>query len=215
MNLTPAQKKMAIIGGIAAVIALGIIMLFSKGIGAKNDGIDKATALSAQYRDNQNYLSSYIAGFYEQTGVAKVKADKLNSILLEAVKGRYDGKMAPGTGGTMFSAISEAYPDLSGLNIYDKIVDYVAAGRVGYRNKQSKLLDMLRDWEAWSDKGALHPILVDAFVPMDKFVARVGDKVYRGEEAIEKMNQIVLTQQATDAYESGEDKILTIPDDEG
>lgn len=214
MNLTPAQKRMAIIGGITAVVALFIIWIFSAAVGAKNDGIDKATALSAQYRDNQNYLSSYIAGFYEQTGVAKVKADKLNDILVEAVKGRYDGKMDPGTGGSLFSAITEAYPDLSGLDVYDKIVDYVAGGRVGYRNKQSKLLDMIRDWESWSDKGFVHPMLVNSFVPMDKFEARVGDKVYRGEEAIEKMKQIVLVGQATEAYESGEDQILTVPDDE-
>lgn len=46
--------------------------------------------LNAQYLSNQNYLSTYIAGFYEQSNVLSAQSDQLDRILTDAVKGRYE-----------------------------------------------------------------------------------------------------------------------------
>ncbi len=206
------KHKSLVIGGGVAILVLLIFVIWplSALSSTKSTGVDKETQLTAQYQDNQNTLSAYIAGFYEQTGVAKVKADKLNQILLDAVKGRYDGKLAPGTGGAFFSAIAEAYPDLSGLNIYDKIVDYVKAGREGYKNKQTELLDRIRDYDNWRNKGLIHPMWVRfAGFPSNNLEAKVGKNTLTGKPALVKMKQLVLIGQATDAYQSGHDQILT------
>lgn len=216
MNLSTRYSdlsKYAKIGIIGSIIAFVLLLFVAYPLASlsstKSQGVDKETQLTAQYRDNQNTLSAYIAGFYEQTGVAKVKSDKLNAILLDAVKGRYEGKMSPGTGGAFFSAITEAYPDLSALNIYDKIVDYVSAGREGYKNKQTLLLDRIRDYDNWRNKGLFHPGWVKlAGFPSTNLEA--GPDV-TGSAALVKMKQIVLTSQARKAYETGEDQILTIP----
>lgn len=213
MEFYNQYKAWIIRGAIALVVILVLVVWPLRALSAtKSEGVDQETQLTAQYQDNQNTLSAYIAGFYEQTGIAKVKSDKLNAILLDAVKGRYDGKMSPGTGGAFFSAITEAYPDLSGLNIYDKIVDYVAAGREGYKNKQSQLLDRIRSYDNWRNKGLIHPVWVSfAGFPSKNLEARVGDDTVTGAEALKKMKQIVLVGQATQAYETGTDQILTVP----
>lgn len=196
-------------GVLVIVVLIFVIWPLTALSSTKSQGVDKETQLTAQYQDNQNTLSAYIAGFYEQTGVAKVKADKLNAILLDAVKGRYDGKLAPGTGGAFFSAITEAYPDLSGLNIYDKIVDYVQAGRANYKNVQTALLDQIRGYDNWRKGGLIHPMWVRfAGFPSSNLEAKVGDTTVTGSEALRKMKQLVLVGQATAAYQTGTDQIL-------
>lgn len=187
----------------------GLIFLVSFGVygyvnGLRSTSIDYETQLNAQYLANQNYLSAYISGFYEQLGVANLKSEKLDKILLDAVKGRYD-KEGFSTKGALFSAIAEAYPDLSGLDIYDKIVDYIASKREGYRAIQEKLLDMLRGYDRWRQDGYAQSAIITSVigVPTQRLEARIGETVLRGPEAREKMWQIVLAEQARDAYRTG------------
>lgn len=211
----PVPKKWLIAGGIVlAVILIFVVWPLASMSSTKSTGVDKETALSALYRDNQNYLSSYIAGFYEQTGVAQAKADKLNAILLDAVKGRYDGHTSAQPGnGQLFGAIQEAYPDLTALNIYDKIVNYIQAGRAGFRDRQSALLDKLRDYDKWRKSGLFHPMWVSlAGFPSDSLEARVnGQPTLTGAAAEDKMKQLVLVGQASQSYQTGTDQILTVP----
>jgi len=97
--------------------------------GIQKDGVNYETQLNAQYLDNQNELGSYISGFYEQVGVANLKSQKMDQILTDAVKGRYDGNASSAQvgHGQLFSAIQEAYPNVD-LSVYDKILNYVQAG---------------------------------------------------------------------------------------
>src|SRR5262245_58567300 len=118
-NLTRAHYALA--GVILAVLL--VFVGYQQLNGVHQARADYENGLNAQYVSNQNELSSYISGFYEQLGVAKLKSQKLNDILLAAVKGRYDakGSAAQVGKGQLFSAISEAYPELTGLNVYDKV----------------------------------------------------------------------------------------------
>ena len=142
--------------------------------------------------------------------ISMMKSDKMNKIIADAVKGRYDGKMQPGTGGALFSAISEAYPDLSNnLDVYDKIVDYVAAKREAYKQTQNKLLDMLRAYDTYREDGLIRSVLVRSLgFPSQGLEARIGTSVKRGHEARDQMYLIVLTEDAKQAYETGTDKPL-------
>lgn len=213
--MTPTQKKFSIIGGIVLVVVLVFVVWPLSTISSiKSTGVSKETALSAQYRDNQNYLSSYINGFYEKVNVVVAQKDALNNILLDAVKGRYDGKMQPGTSGSLFSAISEAYPNLDGLSkSYQQIQDYISGGRAGYRDMQSKLLDMLRDYDNWRNGGLFHPMFVSmAGFPSSNLEAIVnGQPTLHGSAAEDKMKELVLAGQATTAYQTGTDQALTVP----
>jgi hypothetical protein len=213
--MTPKQQKLAIIGGIILVVLLVFVVWpLSSLSSTKTQGVDKETALSAQYRDAQNYLSSYINGFYEKTGLVISQKKAMNDILLAAVQGRYQGKMTPGTSGSLFSAITEAYPNLDGLsNSYKDIQNYISGGRAGFRDKQSALLDQLRNYDKWRNSGLFHPMWVSmAGFPSSNLEARVnGQPVLTGKAAEEKMKQLVLSGDATTSYQTGTDKALTVP----
>lgn len=210
MNIS--RRTIIWLGVVGAILLLGFIA-FTTANGYKREAVGHETSLTSQYRDNQNELSSYISSFYEQVGIANLKSDKLDQILLDAVKGRYEGKTSAQPGqGQLFSAITEAYPDLSGLNIYDKIVDHIRGGREAYKNKQTKLLDMLRAYDNWRNSSLLRPVFLDWMgVPTDNLRAQVGKSVYTGAEAREKMYEIVLVKAANDAYDTGQMEPLTPP----
>lgn len=192
------------------VYAIGAILLcvvlFGWVNGLWNTGIAHEKQLTAQYLDNQNYLSAYISGFYEQVSVAEVQSDVLNAVLLDAVKGRYDdGGLTVNS--PVFAAIVEAYPE-AGLSQlmenWGKIQDYISAGREGYRAVQSKLLDELRAYDTWRETGLIKRGIVRILgFPSSGLEARIGETVMTGDLARQQMYQIVLTEQARDAYKSG------------
>jgi len=170
----------------------------------RNDGITKETALNAQYLSNQNYLSTYVSGFYEQLGIVKYKSDKLDSIITDYAKGRTGDKS--GDKAAFINAVRESVPNLDGLNIADRMMDYVAGGRVGYRNQQDKLLDMLRNYDTWRESGIVQSVVIRSVLgcPSDHLEARIGLTVLRGSSARDKMYQIVLAGEAVNAYQTGQ-----------
>jgi hypothetical protein len=193
-----------IIGALAIVATISLVSWLTT---IRQTAINTETQLNAQYLDNQNYLSSYISGFYEQFDVLQIQSDKLNSILQDAVAGRYD-KGGFSADGALFSAVVEAYPEASAatlLSNWGKAQDYIASQREGYRNKQTKLLDLLRAydsyrWEKWYREFALWVMRF----PSKKLEARIGSEVTRGDEAREQMYRIVVTSDVIEAYKSGE-----------
>ena len=180
--------------------------------GLRSESIRHETALNAQYLANQNFLSAFISEFYEQMGVAATKSEKLNAILSDAVKGRYDdgGFSADGA---FFAAVVEAYPQLGDLQIYDRIVDYVVSRREEYRLIQEKLLDMLRAYDTWRQDGLVQSRIISGLleIPSERLEARIGEDVVTGEAARERMYKIVLASQAKKAYETGEMEPLAVP----
>lgn len=181
-----------------------------------NAAVDFQTGLNAGYKSNQNYLSAYESGFYETIGVANLKSAKMDKIISDAVKGRYEGNTSakPG-GGSLFSAIAEAYPDLAQLNIYDKMVDYISAGRAGYRNKQDALLDQLRGFDKWRETGIIQHMLIQwGGFPDNNLVACAGpDDCKYGMEAKQRMFNIVLTEGTENAYKTSKMAPLQVPKD--
>ncbi len=208
------MNKWLIPGGVlAAIVLLGLIIWGSVN-SVRNEAIQKEVALSVQYESNQNNLSNMISKFYETTGLADRKSTQMDQILTDAVKGRYDsgaGASPAVDGGKLFSAIREAYPDLKGLDIYDKIVTQLQGDRADYKNVQDKLLDMLRDYDTWRAMGIFRSMALGNFLPSNHLVARIGTTEIHGVDAEKKMYQIVLVQQAAAAYESGVMAPMTMP----
>lgn len=201
------NNKGTVIG--AAIIALIVILGFSfygSVNTTRNTIITKEKSLVAQYQSNQNELSTYILQVKESLGVAEAGSDKLNKILSDAISGRYDGKMEPGTGGAMFSAISEAYPDLTATTAsYAKIQDLVVSGRNSYKNTQNLLLDKIRDYDTWTQQGLVRSFIVKNVLnaPTNDMKITVGTNTFRGEDALDKMRQLVLSSDAITSYETG------------
>jgi len=191
-----------IIGGIC-------LLLYYNSI--QRQGVTFETQLNSQYLDNQNELSTYISKFYETIGVANLKSDKMDQILLDAVKGRYDGKTAAQPGqGQLFSAISEAYPQID-LTIYDKIVELINQGREAYKQKQTKLLGMLANYDNWCKRKDIPHVWMVGGFPSNALEARIGTSVKRGADAREQMFLIVTTKGTQEAYTTGTMDPLQVP----
>jgi hypothetical protein len=201
--------------GIVAVIVLALFGVYSKYNSLQMTAADYETQLNAQYLDNQNELSTYISKFYESVGIANLKSDKMDQILTDAVKGRYEGNSSAKVGGgQMFSSIKEAYPNLD-MSQYDRILDLISAGRDAYKQKQSKLIDMLRGFDKWRvGSGAVNKLLIGwMHIPDDELQARIGKTVTRGRDAEDQMWTIVTTSSTQKAYDTGTMDPLSVPSD--
>lgn len=118
----------------------------------------------------------------------------MDKIISDAVKGRYEGKdgqpVEHGQGGAFFSAMIEAYPDLRGqLDVYDKIISFVAAGREAYKFKQ---LDMIRAYESYRQTGWVRSFFIER-IGYPSLRAQIGTQVVRGADALSQMELIVTT----------------------
>jgi hypothetical protein len=204
-------SKRVVFWGIVLAAIVTVFSIWGYANSLWNAGVDKETALNAQYMDNQNDLSSYVSGFYEGVGIANLKSAKLDQILTDAVKGRYEGHTSANVGqGQLFSAIKEAYPNLD-LGIYDKMLDYIKAGRAKYAGKQSQLLYMLRDYDKWRGTGIVQQWLISWRYPSHLLKACIGGVCQHGEDAEDKMWQIVVASAVNKAYDSGVMDPLTVP----
>lgn len=212
------KRWVQIVAVLTALLLIFGLFTYSKINSLHREGVQREAELTAQYLDAQNELGSFISTFYEQLGIADRKSEKLDLILSDAVKGRYDQTgLTPATpgqpqGNQLISAIVEAYPDLSGLNSYDRILDTIASGRTAYKNKQSLLLDKLRAYDTWRNQNIFGSMLIRiAGFPSDNLRAQVGQQFVTGKAAENQMYVIVLPSDAQQAYTSGTLAPLTVP----
>lgn len=199
------------------IIGIGVVIgLIALGIGAYNfangiqmTGVALEQGLSAEYQSAQIELDTYTKKIKESVGIANLKSDKLDQILKDAVSGRYaDKDMKPGTGGALFSAIKEAYPQID-LNIYDRIIDQVNAGREAFKNKQNTLRDKVRAYETWLNSGLVQSKFISMMgYPSDNLEARIGKTATHGRDALAQMKVLVTSSSTNQSYETGTEEPL-------
>jgi len=187
---------------IAVIAVLGGLWVYNTADAEYNNGIKLEIGLSARYQNNQNQLDASTKKIVESVGVANLQSDKFRQIISEAVKGRYEGKMQPGTGGAMFSAIQEAYPQLD-LSIYNKIVDLINTERETFKQAQSGLLTAVQEYKTWKNTGIIRQFFVTKYFPSGNLEARIGTKVYTGAAALEQIQLLVTSQGTDDAFNTG------------
>lgn len=213
MTFVKNHKGLVIGGAIVAVLLIMIVSFISSVNSTRNTLIQKEQELVGEYKANQNELSTYTNQVKESLGVADAGNDKVGQILKDAISGRYDGKMAPGTGGSMFSAISEAYPNLTANTaMYAKVQDQVIAGRNSYKNTQNKLIDRARDYETWIQSDLVRSFIVKNVLgaPTQNLKITIGENTLRGQDALDKLSQPIMSSDAIKSYQSGvSDPVIT------
>lgn len=205
------KKALLFIGAIIAGLAVIVGSVAVIGLGyynnVRNDAIEWEGKLNTQYKVNQNSLSTYALKFNDTLGLADREAEKVSTILVDAISGRYSETdlLSPSEEGPLFAAVQEAYPDTSDVSEAYRLVQEAAlSGREEYAQEQDKLSTMISDYKVWKDSGLLRSQVVSfAGFPSDNLQARVGDKVYKGADALEKMDQLVQTEESIEAYDSG------------
>lgn len=197
--------KWLVAGGIAGAIVVLLLALFLVNNSVTNEGNKKQTGLNAQYNDSFNYLSDCIVRIREASGIAKGQTAALDKIITDAVQGRYQGDSSAEVGqGQLFSAITEAYPNLDGLSgTFDKVLTIASGCRVDYRDMQTKMQRMIADFEAWRTGSFITRTFGGGF-PDGNLKARKGEAVLRGDEALDQMSTVVLVREASKAQETHE-----------
>jgi hypothetical protein len=204
-NESGSTKGITIIAVVVALV-IAAVSFFGYYNSVRSEGIGKENHLEGTYQANQDELSKVTLTVKETAGIANVANTKMDEIIKNAIQGRYDGAMDAGTGGAMFSAITEAYPELgANVALYARVQDAIIAGRQSFSNRQKLLLDEVVSYENWLEQDVLRSTVVKmAGFPSGSLEARIGDKVYTGREALTRIKTLVLTKDTTTAYETGE-----------
>lgn len=212
-NASGNTKTITIVA-VIAVLVIAAISFFGYYNSVRSEGIGKENHLEGTYQANQDELSKVTLTVKETIGIADKGNTKMDEIIKNAVQGRYDGAMDAGTGGAMFSAIQEAYPELTAnVALYARVQDAIVAGRQSFSNRQKLLLDEVVSYENWLEQDVLRSTVVKmAGFPSGSLEARIGDKVYTGREALAKIKTLVLTKDTVTAYETGEVAPLIEPE---
>ncbi len=208
---TPGKIALLGVGGFFFLVFIVCFGFYSYANDVRNEAINKETQLSAQYSSNQVELSNYVDTFFETMSVANVKRDALRQIITDAVRGRYQGDTtAHPSGGQLFSMIKEAYPTVD-LGIYDKIVDFIKAGRRSFTNQQKDLLDQLRSYDAWRAQGIVRSWALGNFFPSAHLRACIGKDCVTGQAAEVRMQDVITDSQTQKAYDTGTMQPLIAP----
>lgn len=194
---------------VAAIVALAVLIggfsFYGFYNSTRNAGIEMETNLMAQYDDNKNELSAAAMQISETLGIADRSSDKVNEIWMNAIQGRYDGKMAAGNDG-MFSALAEDNPDLTAnAESYAKVQDVVVSARNAYKNKQTKLISQAAQYKTWLKSGVVRSQIVKMQgFPSDDLTVKnsSGDAVF-GRAALEKISAPIIDASTVEAYDTG------------
>ena len=195
---------------VLAVIAI-LVVLLGAGVWGKFDSaqrtmVKKETSLGSLHGDCMNTLSNHTAKIKEALGVADRSTAALDKVLENAVSARYEGR-GPSQG-EMFSAITEAYPDLNGVSInYENVQSAIFAGRDAFSACQTRLLDQYRDYMNWKNAGFIDKS-VNALVgaPSENLLINIGGEEHEGKDALKKIRTLVITKEATKSYQTGVDE---------
>jgi hypothetical protein len=192
-------------GSVAALLALlacGIIFYL---VGQFNFGKRLEVDLTVAWENQQNFLSSYVSGFQEQSGVMSFNATLISDTMVAAIAAQ------PGDENfgqdALVAAISQAYPDMGVAEmttLAGNLMRYVEAQRSGFRDLQSQTLDRVRVYETYLETFPgviIAPILG---LPSNTLEARVNRQVIAtGQAALDIIRQPISNTTTNDAFTTG------------
>lgn len=205
-RLQTGALTVAGIVAIAAIVGLLVLgfSLYAYVASIRNQALAWETDLNKVVRIEVSERATYETSIYEQAGLAEIKSEKMNSIIRGAIEGRYgDNPGNPGQGKALLQAVRESYPDTKGLEIYDRILPAISAGREGIRNKQNLRIEKAQAYDYWRKEGIFRAWVLSGIYPSRDLQFKVGDKMYYAAEALEKMTEPISTADVNKSFESG------------
>lgn len=205
------KKSTMILAGCAVAAVLTILCLITTYTSTRNEGRTKELGLTAEYKAIMADYGQFRAAAIDQLGIAKDKSKAMDEILTNAISGRYNKPGSPQVdSGKLFSAVQEAYPDLKGLDVFDKIVDFVAKGRKEFSQRQEKIAGSVQAYNTWRTTGSfLHPMFVSLIgFPSNSIEVRAAGKITRGQAALDMMSTPIISEEAGKIFDNGVDQQL-------
>jgi hypothetical protein len=196
------------------VFAFLIVAFVGSYLVVRNDGRRQELDLTNQYKQMMARYGQFRASAGDQLGIAREKRDALDKIFTDVIEKRspqFVNKDGSVNTPAVVSAVREAYPDLSGLNIFDRLLVVIEAGRKRFAEDQAKLADQVRSFNDWRTTGSLfHPWFVSKVgFPSSVLEVRIGNDLLTGEPALNKMSEVIMTRDSQEIFDTGTDKPLS------
>lgn len=199
----PKPAIIAIAIAVPLLLVVGVISYFSA---VRNNIIEKEEGLTASYKTNMIELDKFTSSVTETFGVAEEAADKIGAVITEAIAGRYQGADPQAQGGELFSALAEAYPDLSAnTELYAQVSRAITSGRQAFADAQSKMASQVSAYRQYIDKGFMKSTVAGMLgSPTDRIRITMGNKLaYTGDEALLVMETVIMSPNTADAIDTG------------
>ena len=193
---------------VVSVVVLGLLGFYKYASSVRNTALAWETDLNKVVRVEVSERATYETSLTEQLGLGGLKADKMKEIISAAMEGRYGDN--PNQGQALLQMVTEAYPGTEGLNIYDKILPAIQAGREAIRNKQNLRIEKAQAYNYWRKEGILRPMILSGIYPSRDLSFKVGDNTYYATEALEKMAEPISTANVNKSFETGIEKPIQI-----
>lgn len=206
MNFIANHKKLFMVVSGIVVILIIIMSGLSTANTINNEGAKKESELTEAYNASQIELATTVNKTLESMGIAKVASKSMREIMTDAITGRYDGEMQPGTGGAMFSVITEDYPDITAdSERYAHVQRVAEAGRDQFKNSQKNLQARISDFNTWKRTGIIKKQFIKAQgFPTGELTISVGGQSFKGQDALDKMSAVIGSPDSTKAFQTGE-----------
>lgn len=204
MTALEAIKKFKWFGAVGVVLLLGLFY-FVISNNVTNDGNKKQQDLITYYNNTTNILSDCLVKTKQSVGATKSQTDALNKVITDAVKGRYTGNTTaqPG-GGSLFSAIQEAYPDTSGLSkSFQDVMIIINGCRTDFRDSQAILQDKVTLFNQWRTGSFTVRNFGGKKYPNEDLEITVAGKPVTGKAAIKQMRTLVVVEDAQSGRDTG------------
>lgn len=204
MTALEAIKKFKWFGVVGAVLLLGLLY-FVISNSVTNDGNKKQQVLIVYYNDTTNILSDCLVKTRQSVGATKAQTDALDKVITDAVKGRYDGNTSakPG-GGSLFSAIAEAYPDTSGLSkSFQDVMIIINGCRTDFRDSQAILQRGVTQFNQWRTGSFKVRTFGGKNYPNEDLEITVAKETVTGKAALKQMRTLVVVEDAQSGRDTG------------
>lgn len=199
----PHLIRWLIAGGIFLLVVIVGASFFFTYQGIISKGNQMEATMSAQYADGANYLSSCLVQTSQAANVAGAESEALQEVFATAIGSREYGEGSNVDEGALFSAIVEAYPDVSGLEeTFQQVIAVIVGCRSDFAQKQTVVLASVERFNQWRTGDWTVRWLGGEF-PNDNLYISVGSLDLRGQEALAVMQDPIVDNSTIAAYEEG------------
>lgn len=183
------------------LIVVAGLGFYSYAVSIRNTALAWETDLNKVVRIEVSERATYETSIIEQLGLPEAKTGKIKEIVSAAMEGRYGDN--PTQGRALLQVVTEAYPSTEGLNIYDKVLASVQAGREAIRNKQNLRIEKAQAYNYWRKQGFIRSRVLSGFYPSQDLTFKVGNVTYYADEALNKMIEPISTKDVNKTFETG------------
>lgn len=171
-------------------IILIIIIIIGIGSGMtmwsqRNHAVRLHNKVEAQYKDNQNEYDNMWKKFKELTQVTDLQAEQMKDVYTDLISGRYNDE------NLLFKSIQESNPQLTS-DVYVQLQREISAGRESFKNCQTKILDVVREYNDYVETKIFMIVL--------------------GKEPLDVDDYVITSDKTEDAFDSKKDDEIKLGD---